>query len=128
MAASQQQLSRRERQIMDIIYKHGRATAAEVREEMPEAPGYSAVRAMLRILEEKGHLCHERDGMRYIYKPTIPRDKAQQTAVKHLLRTFFDGSMEKAMAALLDTTDGPLSEKEYHRLSRLIEEARKEGK
>lgn len=121
------QLSRRERQIMDIIYRHGKGTAAEVLAELPEPPGYSAVRAMLRLLEEKGHIRHEQDGPRYVYTPTVNRDKARRSAMRHLVRTFFDGSTEDAVAALLQN-DSAISEAELERLSQLIEGARKEGR
>src|SRR5919106_6368802 len=95
-------LSRRERQIMDVLYTNGRATAAEVQLAMPEAPSYSAVRAMLRILEEKGHVRHDQDGPRYVYLPTVPRENAKRSALRHMLHTFFDGSAEQAISALLD--------------------------
>lgn len=121
------QLSRRERQIMDVIYRHGKVTAAEVLAELPEPPGYSAVRAMLRLLEEKGHIRHEQDGPRYVYLPTVNRDKARRSAMRHLVRTFFDGSTEDAVAALLQS-DGDMSEAELERLSQLIEGAKKEGR
>jgi predicted transcriptional regulator len=121
-------LSRRERQIMDVLFQLGDATAAEVQERLPEAPSYSAVRAMLRILEEKGHVVHHEDGPRYVYRPVVAREKAQRTAVSHLLRTFFDGSVEAAMTALLDASDRKLSRDEVERLSSLIEKRRKEGR
>ena len=121
------QLSRRERQIMDVIYRHGRVTAAEVLAELPEPPGYSAVRAMLRLLEDKGHVRHEQDGPRYVYMPTVNRDKARRSAMRHLVRTFFDGSTEDAVAALLQGDTG-MSEDELGRLSKLIEGAKKEGR
>jgi predicted transcriptional regulator len=121
------QLSRRERQIMDVIYRHGKVTAAEVLAELPEPPGYSAVRAMLRLLEEKGHIRHEQDGPRYVYMPTVNRDKARRSAMRHLVRTFFDGSTEDAVAALLQS-DADMSEAELERLSRLIDGAKKEGR
>jgi predicted transcriptional regulator len=121
-------LSRRERQIMDAIYQLGRATAVEVMERLPDPPGYSAVRAMLRLLEEKGHLEHEQDGPRYIYKPTLAHDKAQRSALKHLVETFFEGSTEQAVAALLDLSKTKLSEDELDRLSQLITQAKKEGR
>ena len=120
-------LSRRERQIMDILYRMEQATAAEVQKHLPDPPSYSAVRAMLRVLEEKGHLKHTRQGPRYVFSPTIPRDKATKSALKHLLNTFFDGSMEQAVAALLSMSQKNLSEEELQRLSRLINQARKEG-
>jgi BlaI family transcriptional regulator, penicillinase repressor len=122
------QLSRRERQIMDVIYRHGRVTAAEVMAELPEPPSYSAVRAMLRLLEEKGHVKHEQDGPRYVYVPTVGRDKARRSAMRHLVRTFFDGSTEDAVAALLQNDSGAMSDDELERLSQLIEGAKKEGR
>jgi BlaI family penicillinase repressor len=121
-------LSRRERQIMDVIYQQGRATAAEVLENMPNAPSYSAVRAMLRLLEDKGLVRHEQDGPRYVYLPTLSRDKARQSAMKQLLQTFFDDSAEQAVAALIGMSRPKMSDAELDRLSRLIEEARKEGR
>ena len=121
------QLSRRERQIMDVVYRIGKVTAAEVLAELPDPPGYSAVRAMLRLLEEKGHVRHEQDGPRYVYLPTLNRDKARKNAMKHLVRTFFDGSTEDAVAALLQN-DAGMSDNELERLSKLIEGAKKEGR
>lgn len=121
------QLSRRERQIMDVVYRMGRATAAEVLAELPDPPSYSAVRAMLRLLEEKGHLRHEQDGPRYVFLPTVNREKARRSAMRHLVRTFFDGSTEDAVAALLQNDDG-MSDAELNRLSRLIDAAKKEGR
>ena len=121
-------LSRRERQIMDVIYSKGRATAAEVLEAIPSPPSYSAVRAMLRLLEEKGYLRHEQDGPRYVFLPTLSRERARQSAMKQLLQTFFDNSAEQAVAALLDMSRTKLSEAELDRLSQMIEKARKEGR
>lgn len=121
-------LSRRERQIMDIVYRQGQATAAEVLEALPDPPSYSAVRAMLRILEEKGHLRHEQQGPRYVFLPTLPREKASRSALKQLVQTFFDGSTEQAVAALLDLSGSKLSSDELDRLSDLIDQARKEGR
>jgi predicted transcriptional regulator len=121
------QLSRRERQIMDVIYRRGRATVAEVLEDIPDPPGYSAVRAMLRLLEEKGHIRHEQDGPRYVFLPVVNREKARRSALKHVVRTFFDGSATDAVAALLDG-DGKLSDSELDRLSAMIEQARQEGR
>ena len=120
-------LSRRERQIMDILYKTGKGTAAEVRDAMLEAPSYSAVRAMLRILEEKGHLRHEQDGPRYVFLPAEPRDQAKRSALRHLVETFFEGSVEQTVAALLDTGSKNLKPSELDQLSRMIEDARKKG-
>jgi BlaI family penicillinase repressor len=120
-------LSRRERQIMDILYANGRSTAAEVQAAMPEAPSYSAVRAMLRILEEKGHVRHEQDGPRYVYAPTVARENAKRSALKHMLHTFFDGSAEQAISALLDDRAAKLSDAELDRLARLIDQARSSG-
>jgi predicted transcriptional regulator len=119
-------LSRRERQIMDIIYRRGRATAAEVLADLPDPPSYSAVRALLRVLEEKGHLRHEQDGPRYLFLPTVGRDRARRSALKQLVRTFFDGSTEEAAAALLDMSRDRLAPDELDRLSALFEKARKD--
>lgn len=120
-------LSRRERQILDILYQRGQSTAAEVQSALPEPPSYSAVRALLRILEEKGHVRHDQDGPRYVYLPTVPRDNAQRSAMRHLLRTFFDGSAEQAISALLDDSSAKLSPAELDRLARMIDTARKSG-
>jgi predicted transcriptional regulator len=120
-------LSRRERQIMDILYRRGRASVAEVLEELPDPPSYSAVRAMLRVLEEKGHVRHEEQALRYVFSPTVPREKAKRAALRRLLDTFFNGSAERAVAALLDGSAAQLSAEELDRLARLIEKARKEG-
>jgi predicted transcriptional regulator len=128
MTISHLHLSRRERQIMDVIYRKGRATAAEVLESMPQPPSYSAVRALLRILEQKGHIRHEESEGKYVFMPTMHRDKAKRSAIRHLVQTFFDGSSEEAVAALLDTTSAKLSEKELDRLQELIEKARKGGR
>jgi predicted transcriptional regulator len=119
-------LSRREREILDILYAKGSATAAEVRESMAEAPSYSAVRALLRILEEKGHASHEAKGTRYVYVPSVPRERARNSALTRIVKTFFDGSAAQAAAALVDS--GSLSDEELERLSALIERARKEGR
>lgn len=126
-AAPQAQLSRRERQIMDVLYRRGRASAAEIRQALPQAPSYSAVRALLRVLEDKGHVRHEEEGLRYVFAPTMPRDRARRSAVKHLLETFFEGSAAQAMAALLDASAAKLSRAELDRLTEMIERARKEG-
>ena len=121
------QLSRRERQIMDVIYSRGTATAAEVREALPDPPGYSAVRALLKVLEEKGVAQHRQDGPRYIYTATVKRDRVKASALKHLMQTFFDNSAEKVVSALIDVSGAQLSDEEYRRLSVLIEEARRKG-
>ena len=128
MPNSQKNLSRRERQIMDIIYQLGQATAAEVLENLPDPPGYSAVRAMLKILEDKGHLRHKQQGPRYVFLPKVSREKAKRSAVKHLLQTFFDGSAESAVATLLDVSRSDLSNADLDRLNRLISQAKKEGR
>ena len=122
------QLSRRERQILDILYQQGRATAAEVRASLPDPPGYSAVRAMLRVLEQKGHVRHQEQGLRYVFVPTVPRDTARRSALRHLLDTFFHGSAEQAVTALLDASDSRLSGEELDRLQQVIEKARKDGR
>jgi predicted transcriptional regulator len=123
-----QNLSRRERQIMDVIYRAGRATAGEVLAALPDPPGYSAVRAHLRVLEEKGHLRHEQDGTRHVFRPTLPAAQARGAAMKNLLHTFFEGSATKAVAALLDLEKDQLGDDELESLSQLIEDARKEGR
>jgi predicted transcriptional regulator len=128
MLPTQHKLSRRERQIMDILYRRGRASVAEVHHEMPEPPSYSAVRAMLRVLEKKKHIRHEEKDLRYVYIPLIPREKARRSAVAHLLQTFFDGSAEQAVATLLDVSGRDLSEEDFDRLTALIDKARKEGR
>jgi len=121
-------LSRRERQIMDIIYSRGKASAAEVMESLPDPPTYSAVRALLRVLEEKGHLLHEQDGQRYVYSPTVERERAKRSALRRVLQTFFDDSAEDAVAALLDISQESLSDGELKRMENLIKQARKEGR
>ena len=126
--SAQIQLSRRERQIMDVVYRLGKAAVTDVLERLPDPPSYSAVRALMRILEEKGHLSHEQDGPRYVYLPTVPRDAAQASALSHLVRTFFGGSAEAAVAALLDLPEHGMSEGELSRLSQLIDEARGQGR
>jgi predicted transcriptional regulator len=121
-------LSRRERQIMDVVYRLGRPTAAEVQGGLPDPPSYSAIRALLRILEEKGHLRHERDGPRYVFLPTVGRDKARRSALRRLVQTFFEGSTAQAVAALLGEPGTNLSGEDLDRLSRLIDAARNEGR
>jgi predicted transcriptional regulator len=136
----QKNLSRRERQIMDIVYVMGKVSVAQVLERIPNPPSYSAIRALLKVLEKKGHLTHKQEGPRYIYFPTLPREEARQNALKHIKKTFFDNSTEDIVAALLNNstedivaallniTEGSLSEKDYKRLSELIKKARKEGR
>jgi predicted transcriptional regulator len=119
-----EKLSRRERQILDILYERGRATAAEIQAALPDPPSYSAIRALIRVLEDKGHARHESDGPRYVFMPKIPRDKARRSALKHLLQTFFDNSATDAVAALLDTRK--VSPQELDRIEELIERTRKE--
>ena len=120
-------LSRRERQIMDILYRRGRASAQEILEAMPDPPTYSAVRAKLRVLEEKGHIRHEEEALRYVYVPTVARDSARRSALRHLLSTFFEKSVEQAVAALVDLSAANLSREELDRISSLIDEAKKEA-
>ena len=120
-------LSRRERQIMDVLYRRGRATAADVMEELPGDPHSSTVRTQLRVLEEKGHIRHEEESLRYVYRPVLPRDAARRGALRHLLTTFFGGSVEDAVAALLDLSSAKLSKDDLDRISRRIAGAKKEG-
>src|SRR6266487_5843302 len=121
-------LSRRERQIVDILYRRGRATAADVMEDLPGDPSYSTVRTQLRVLEEKGHVRHEEDGQRYVYAPAIPRRTVRKSAMKHVIETFFEGSVEQAVAALLGGEGSRLTEEELDRIEELIKKARKEGR
>ena len=118
-------LGRRERQIMDIVIRRGRASAAEVLADLPDPPSYSSVRSMLRLLEEKGHLVHEWDGPRHAYRTTGSPDQLRRSAVRHLLRTFFSNSMESAVAAMLGSGERPPSDDELKRLTKLIAEARR---
>jgi predicted transcriptional regulator len=120
-------LSRRERQIMDILYQRGRASASEIHQALPDAPTYSAVRAKLRVLEEKGHVRHEEESLRYVYIPTLARDTARRSALRHLLSTFFENSVEDTVAALVDLSATRLSREELDRISSLIDEAKKEA-
>lgn len=121
-------LSRRERQIMDALYHHGQATVAEVMEAIPDPPSYSAVRATLRILEDKGHVLHKQDGQRYVYVPKVSPEAARDNALHHLVRTFFDGSVEGAAAALLRLSDTRLDGESLARLAERVEQAAKEGR
>ena len=120
-------LSRRERQIMEILHTRGQASAAEVHAGLPDAPSYSAVRALLRILEDKGYARHRREGLRYVYLPKESRERASRSALKRVLSTFFNGSVDQAVAALLEASDKPLTESEVNRLQGIINQARKEG-
>jgi predicted transcriptional regulator len=118
-------LSRRERQIMDVVYRRGTATAARVAADLPDPPTPTAVRTMLRILEDKGHLTHERDGLRHIYRAVVDREKARESVIAHVVRTFFNGSAEQAMATLIDRSGHRLTDAELARLAGLINKARK---
>jgi predicted transcriptional regulator len=121
-------LSRRERQIMDFLFQRGKASVGQVLDGIPDPPGYSAVRATLRTLEQKGRVSHEEDGRAYIYRPTLRRDAARKSALTHVVKTFFDNSAEQALAALLELKGTRLSEAELERVSRLVENAKKEGR
>jgi len=125
---SSHHLSRRERQIMDIIFARGEAAAAEVHAALPDAPSYSAVRALLRILEEKGHLKHREDGPRYVFMPTEPRAKASRSALQRVVQTFFEGSLSSAVAALVDGEGGKLSAEELQRIEAIIKTAKDKSK
>ena len=120
-------LTRREREIMDILYRRGRATAGEVMEDLPGSLHYSTVRTQLRVLEEKGHVSHEEHGLRYVYVPAVPRRAARKSALRHLVDTFFDGSAEQVVAAVLGGESSKLSEEELNRIADLVAKARKEG-
>lgn len=122
------ELTRRERQIMDIIYRLGRATAQDVLSHLDDPPSYSAVRALLRLLEERGHVRHVADGQKYVYLPAVGRSDARRSALAHVVRTFFGGSVEQTIATLVDSSRSKLSKVELDRLSDLIEKARKEGR
>jgi predicted transcriptional regulator len=121
-------LTRRERQIMDILHRRGRATAHEVLEDLADPPSYSAVRALLRLLEERGHVRHVQDGPRYVYSPAVTRGDARRSALAHVVRTFFAGSVEQAVAALVESPRSKLSREELDRLAALIDRAKKEGR
>jgi predicted transcriptional regulator len=125
---SEQHLSRRERQIMDVLHTKESATAAEVRAALPDPPGYSAVRALLRILEEKGHARHREEGARYVYLPRVSKQAASRSALKRVVATFFQGSISQAMAALLEKADTELSDAELKQLEQIIKQARKDGR
>ena len=126
MPKTDRHLSRRERQIMDVVYRQGQATAANVLDALPDPPSYSAVRALLRVLEEKGHLRHRRDGARYVFLPTVPRETARRSALARVVQTFFGGSTQAAVAALIDQSS--LSDADLDRLQDLIDRARQEGR
>ena len=126
MSTRQPALSRRERQIMDFLYRRGRATANEVMEALPGNPTSSTVRTQLRVLEEKGHIRHEEEGLRYVYSPAVPRHAARRSALRHLVNTFFDGSAENVVAAVLGGEASKLSTDQLDRIAELIEQARKE--
>jgi predicted transcriptional regulator len=126
--ASLQSLSRRERQIMDIVYAAGEVSVNDVLDRLPDPPGYSAVRATLRILEEKGHLVHAQKGPRYVYRPAVSRDKVRRAALKHLVQTFFDGSPDDAAVALLRMDDANVPPQRLERLAAMIADARREGR
>ena len=121
-------LTRRERQIMDVLYRDGEATVSDVVAKLPDPPSYSAVRATMNVLEEKGHLRHRQDGPRYVYLPAVPRDRARRAALNHLLQTFFDGSPESAVVALLEMSDTALSATDFERLAAEVRKARQEGR
>ncbi|MGH7505252.1 MAG: BlaI/MecI/CopY family transcriptional regulator [Longimicrobiales bacterium] len=128
MATTHIHLTRRERQIMDVVYARGQATVSEVLEHLPDAPGYSAVRAMLRKLEEKGHLRHDASGPRYVYEATVPREEARESALERLMRTFFDGSASKTVAAIIDLDSMELSDAELDAMAVLIDRAKARGR
>jgi predicted transcriptional regulator len=121
-----EKLSRRERQIMDVLYERGRATAAEILAALPDPPSYSAIRALIKVLEDKGHVKHQEDGPRYVFTPSVARSKARRSAVKHLLQTFFDDSAGEAVASLLGLSAGKLKPEELDKIEDLIARARKE--
>jgi BlaI family transcriptional regulator, penicillinase repressor len=122
------QLGARERQIMDVVYRRGKVSVAEVRSEIPDPPSYSAVRAMLGFLEDKGYLRHEQQGLKYVYAPALDTSQVRDSALKHMVKTFFGGSPEQAVAALLEMSDTRLSAKDKHYLSQLIKKAQQEGR
>jgi predicted transcriptional regulator len=123
-----EKLSRRERQIMDVLYERGRVTAAEILAALPDPPSYSAIRALIKVLEDKGHVKHREDGPRYVFTPSVPRSKARRNAVKHLLQTFFDDSAGEAVASLLGASAGKVKPEELDKIEELIARARKESK
>jgi BlaI family transcriptional regulator, penicillinase repressor len=126
--STEHHFSRRERQIMDALHQRGRATAAEVQAALPDPPSYSAVRALLRILEEKGHIKHCTEGARYVYLPRASREAARRSALRRVVSTFFQGSVAQTMAALLETADSRLPDSELDKLEQMINQARQEGR
>ena len=128
MTTEHHSFSRRERQIMDVIYRKRRATASEVMEEIPEAPGYSTVRTLLGVLEKKGHLRHERQGYHYVYFPTVAVDQVSSSMLEHVMNTFFEGSAERVVSAVLDITESELTKSEYDKILQMVEQARQEGR
>ncbi len=128
MTSKPDPLTRREREIMDVLHKRGRATAQEVLSDLAEPPSYSAVRTFLRLLEERGHVKHVQDGPRYVYMPTVARRDAQRSALAHLVDTFFDGSVEEAVASLVESSKPKLSPQELDRIAALLAKAKKEGR
>ena len=128
MSSEHQSFSRRERQIMDVIYRKGRATASEVMDEIPDPPGYSTVRTLLGVLEKKGHLTHERQGYHYVYFPTLAVDKVSTSMLEHVMHTFFDGSAERVVSALLEIRNPGLTSSEYDNILEIVKDAKKEGR
>ena len=128
MTSKPDPLTRREREIMDVLHRRGRATAQEVLDDLAEPPSYSAVRTFLRLLEERGHVRHVQDGPRYVYMPTVARRDAQRSALAHLVDTFFDGSVEEAVASLVESSKPKLSAQELDRIAALLAKAKKEGR
>lgn len=125
--SAESHFSRRERQIMDVLHAKESGTVAEIRAVLPDAPSYSTVRALLRILEEKGHVRHREEGARYVYLSCVSRESASRSALKRLVSTFFQGSVTQAVAALLETADTQLSEEELNKLRRIVKQAKKDG-
>lgn len=128
MAEIKQTLSRREREVMDVLYRRGEATVAEVMDDLKDPPTYSAVRSILRVLTEKGHIVHREDGPRYVYAPSVNRDRARKAALDHVVNTFFDGSAERTLAALLTRSDLDLTEEQIRNLAKEISKAGEEGR
>ena len=127
MSSDHQSFSRRERQIMDVIYRKGHATASEVMDEILDPPGYSTVRTLLGVLEKKGHLTHERRGYHYVYTPTIAVDKVSTSMLEHVMHTFFEGSAERVVSALLDISESDLTNSEYDKILEIVKDAKKDG-